>query len=197
MTICAFCKREDLPSAAAFPPIARMPCAHAKPDGEPCHEGSPHGTYDEEILALVVEDDAMWDPEFHPPAVSEAPGTPAGGPVTSPAGGQPVPYAGPPKVGAAIVTTNEKGDFIVGGLIGAPQYDLAERRAIVELGLDPSNPQAARAAIIEPALAGREPKKPDRRADTRRRDDKRKKALAARKDDDGEESDIDDWDPDA
>jgi len=60
--MCPACKREDLPVVPG--PCARgarpVPCAHVRPDGEPCAAclGSPP---DPEWTDLVWSDDAWWD----------------------------------------------------------------------------------------------------------------------------------------
>lgn len=180
MPICPFCQRDDLPIAAAFPPKARIAVAHVKPNGEPCMDGSPTGTYDTEVLALIVQDDALWDPELRGEPVDLRTGRPFAEnipPLDEP------PVTAPPPVGATIVRENAKGDFVIEGLVGVPPVQITSSTPLPTM----------------PPITGREPQKPDRRADTRRRDDKRKKALAARKPkpatDGNEEDGIDDWDP--
>ena len=55
------CKREGLPVAAMFPPIAKIAPAHVRPDGEPCTEVP--GTYADDVREMIMAEDALWDLE--------------------------------------------------------------------------------------------------------------------------------------
>lgn len=53
------CRRENLPVAAVFPPIAKIAPAHVRPDGEPCTELP--GTYAEDVHEMILGEDKLWD----------------------------------------------------------------------------------------------------------------------------------------
>ena len=65
------CGRKGLPLAAAFPPAARLPAAHANAKNEPC-PFSPNA-YDFEIHAMIVGDDAWWSLPKDPDPPRELP----------------------------------------------------------------------------------------------------------------------------
>lgn len=185
--LCPFCKREDLPSAPGFPPRARITVAHVKPDNEPCKIGSPSDTYDTEILTLIVGDDALWDPEFSTGQPADGIQAAAGGNASPRTDGassvppegsipSPVTIAGPSRVGSPIVRENDKGDFLIEGLVGAPV-------------------QLTAPSAIPTAFEPEPPKKPDRRADTRRRTPPKATRKPERATDGNDDEDIDGWDP--
>lgn len=174
------CQREDLPLAPGFPNVSQIACAHPRPDGEPCHPGSPHGTYDEELLALVVEDDAMWDPEF----------LPEDRPLPNPLAAPPRPVARPDgKPRAALVPfgvdLKRAATMMSPGSTQPADGDQAATGAVEDAGpridarvLTGSNP------VVDPPFPPAKPAKPTRK-------------RVAKKAPHGEEEadDIDRWDP--